>query len=232
MGTRQARHQAPRARAVLGYVGWVPVACTIAMIMTLSLAGITWVNSPYWGRNAQAQTRDVGTVPGTGPVPPQSAGGPLARAASVAPNRIEIPKLSESAPITPVGTTPNGELDVPLNPKVVGWWHNGAEPGATTGTAILAGHVNYAGVSGSMAHIGKLSPGDVVYVFGTHNADHKTKVRFRVTGVRTYHKTALPYKQIFDQHSVGRIAIVTCGGPFDASTGSYLDNIVVFAVPA
>jgi hypothetical protein len=24
---------------------------------------------------------------------------------------------------------------------------------------------------------------------------------------------------------------VTCGGPFDASTGNYLDNIVVFAVP-
>ena len=52
-----------------------------------------------------------------------------------------------------------------------------------------------------------------------------------VTGVRTYHKTPLPYPQIFDQHSGGRIAIVTCGGPFDASTGNYLDNIVVFAVP-
>jgi hypothetical protein len=41
----------------------------------------------------------------------------------------------------------------------------------------------------------------------------------------------LPYKQIFDQSSVGRLAIVTCGGPFDASTGNYLDNIVAYAVP-
>ena len=58
------------------------------------------------------------------------------------------------------------------------------------------------------------------------------EVRFKITGVRTYRKTRLPYKEIFDQKSVGRIAIVTCGGPFDASTGNYLDNIVAFAVPA
>ena len=50
--------------------------------------------------------------------------------------------------------------------------------------------------------------------------------------MRTYHKTTLPYKQIFDQKSVGRLAIVTCGGAFDARTGNYLDNIVAFAVPA
>jgi hypothetical protein len=29
----------------------------------------------------------------------------------------------------------------------------------------------------------------------------------------------------------GRLVLVTCGGPFDASTGNYLDNIVAFAVP-
>jgi hypothetical protein len=55
---------------------------------------------------------------------------------------------------------------------------------------------------------------------------------FRITGVRTYEKSSLPYKKIFDQHAPGRLAIVTCGGPFDASTGNYEDNIVAYAVPA
>ena len=128
--------------------------------------------------------------------------------------------------------TADRELEVPPNPKVVGWWSPGAKPGASVGTAILAGHINYAGVQGAMAEIGRLDPGDEVDVYGTHNADAKHLVRFTVTGVRTYHKTHLPYAQIFNQKSVGRIAIVTCGGPFDASTGNYLDNIVVFAVPA
>jgi sortase (surface protein transpeptidase) len=129
-----------------------------------------------------------------------------------------------------VSTTPNGELDVPPNPKVVGWWSPGAKPGARTGTAILAGHINYAGVAGTLAKIGSLKPGDQVYVFGKDKGK-KTEIKFRITGVRTYHKTRLPYKEIFDQKSIGRIAIVTCGGPFDASTGNYLDNIVAFGVP-
>jgi len=220
-----------RVLAVLQYTGWVPVACMIAALMTIALAGITWVTSPYWGNNPQAKARNVGVIPTTASSP--AATTPVARPVAdvVSPNRIVIPKLKASAPIVKVGTTPDHELEVPLNPKVVGWWSPGAKPGAAVGTAILAGHINYAGVQGAMAEIGRLNPGDEVDVYGTQNADAKHLVRFTVTGVRTYHKTHLPYKQIFDQKSVGRIAIVTCGGPFDASTGNYLDNIVVFAVP-
>jgi sortase (surface protein transpeptidase) len=216
-----------RALAVLEHTGWVPFACAIAAMMMIAVAGITWITSPYWGdNNAQAKARNVGAIP-TAPAAAQ----PSAVANIVSPNRIEIPKINAEAPIVPVGTTPDGELDVPLNPKTVGWWQYGAKPGATKGTAILAGHINYKGVTGAMAAIGKLNPGDAVYVFGKQNADAQHEVRFRVTGVRTYHKSHLPYKQLFDQNSVGRIVIVTCGGPFDASTGNYLDNIVVFAVP-
>jgi hypothetical protein len=212
-----------RVFAVLDHTGWVPIACLIATLVTIALSGMSWVTAPSWGQNAQAPRVSKGIVPNH------------VRAAAVAdivsPNRIEIPKIHASAPIVPVGTTPDGELDVPLDPSVVGWWQYGAKPGATIGTAILAGHINYAGVTGEMAEIGRLDPGDQVLVFGQQNAQRRHEVQFTVTGVRTYHKTHLPYKKIFDQNSTGRIAIVTCGGPFDASTGNYLDNIVVFAVP-
>jgi hypothetical protein len=215
-----------RSLAVLDHTGWVPFACLLAAMMTIALAGITWIGSPGFGNrgtNAQAPVTNKGAVPTTI--------APSAVANIVAPNRIVIPKIHANAPIVSVGTTADRELEIPLNPQVVGWWRYGAKPGATVGTAILAGHINYAGVTGSMAAIGKLDPGDQVYVFGKQNADNRHEVRFRVTGVRTYHKTHLPFQQIFDQKSVGRIVIVTCGGPFDASTGNYLDNIVVFAVP-
>jgi hypothetical protein len=221
--TSRAMRVNSRVLRALDYTGWVPFACAIASIMTIALAGITWVTSPYWGHNPQARARNVGVVP--------TLSAPSAVADIVSPNRIEIPKIHANAPIVRVGTTPDGELEIPLNPHTVGWWQYGAKPGATVGTAILAGHINYAGVTGSMAEIGTLNPGDEVYVFGKQNANDKHEVRFRVTGVRTYHKTHLPYQEIFDQKSVGRIVIVTCGGPFDATTGSYLDNIVVFAVP-
>jgi hypothetical protein len=223
---RRAETADARILAVLEHTGWVPVACLIAAMVLVALAGLTWVTSPYWGHNPQARARNVGVIP-TAPAPRTR---PVAEI--ISPNRIEIPKLKANAPIVKVGTTPDGELEVPLDPKKVGWWQYGAKPGAKVGTAILAGHINYAGVTGSMAEIGNLDPGDEVDIYGTQNAGGRHEVRFTVTGVRTYHKTALPYGQIFDQKSVGRIAIVTCGGPFDASTGNYLDNIVVFAVPA
>ena len=76
-----------------------------------------------------------------------------------------------------------------------------------------------------------LRPGDPLEVYGVHRG-RRRKIDYTVTGVRAYHKTNLPYRQIFDQHSVGRLAIITCGGPFDASTGNYLDNILTYAVPS
>lgn len=208
------------SRVVLDRVGWVPIACLIGLVSLLAVANLTWITSPYYGKNDhQVHAINVGEVPVDGAV----------FAALLSPNRIEIPKLKARAPIIKVSTTPDGQLDVPVDPKVVGWWSPGAKPGAKKGTAILAGHINYSGVTGSLADIGKLKPDDEVDVFGIRHG-RKTEILFRITGVRTYHKIRLPYKEIFDQQSIGRLAIVTCGGPFDASTGNYLDNIVAFAV--
>lgn len=45
-----------------------------------------------------------------------------------------------------------------------------ARPGARTGTSVITGHVNDAGVDGALGHIGTLSSGDKVDVFGKDNA--------------------------------------------------------------
>lgn len=206
--------------------GWVPFALVVAAIVAFAGAGIVWVTSPYWGKKViTAAPRNVGVIP----VVAQSTVPP---AAFVSPYRIEIPKLGATAPIVDVGVLGGGELDVPLNPKIVGWWKDGAKPGAAKGTAILDGHINYSGVEGVLATIGTLNPGDQVYIYGFSAAKKKTRLAFTITGVRTYNKHNLPYKQIFDQTSTSRLALVTCGGPFDASSGNYEDNIVAFAVPA
>lgn len=223
METRSVPSRIAPSRTLVERVGWVPLACVIGVICVVAAANLTWITSPYYGKNddqtSQARAVNVGKVPVTGKV----------FAALLSPNRIEIPKLKARAPIVKVSTTSDGELEIPVNPKVVGWWSPGAKPGAKKGTAILAGHINYSGVTGTLADIGTLKPNDEVDVFGVRHGK-KTEIMFKVTGVRTYHKTRLPYKEIFDQQSIGRLAIVTCGGPFDASTGNYLDNIVAFAV--
>jgi hypothetical protein len=197
----------------------LPVVLTVLAIVLAAAAGVSYVISPDWlGRDGP--TADVGAVP--------TAGGTLV--GFVAPRRIVIPRLHASAPIVSVGTN-HRELTIPVSPKVVGWWSGGAKPGQRTGTALLAGHINYAGTSGVLARIATLRPDDRVYVTGSRHG-RLVRLRFRITGVRTYPKSALPYRQIFDQHSAGRLAIVTCGGPFDARTGNYRDNVVAFAVPS
>lgn len=211
----------PRPKRSKRLIRAVPFVCILLAIVLGATAGIVYVLGPSWGHdNAEAAARNVGRVP--------TLHGKLVD--YVSPNMIDIPKLSARAPIVPVGTR-DRELDIPLNPKIVGWWNGGARPGENRGTAILAGHINYSGVTGVLSRIGTLDPGDTLFVTGMHK-HQKVRLKFRVTGVRTYRKTTLPYQQIFDQHSIGRLAIVTCGGPFDASTGNYEDNIVAYAVPA
>lgn len=212
--------------SLLEHLGWVPFACVIGAVLIVSVAGLTWNISPYYGRNDGPAHAGRNTGADVGEIP--LSGGKYS--INLAPDRIEIPKLRAVAPIVDVATSSDGELEIPRNPKVVGWWKPGARPGDRVGTAIFAGHINYAGVTGTLSSIGKLRPGDRVDVYGK-NARQRKMIEFEVTGVRTYHKTALPFRQIFDQQSVGRMALVTCGGPFDASTGNYLDNIVVFAIP-
>lgn len=200
-------------------LGWLPVVFGATAIVLAAAAGIAYIYAPGWFGRSTAES-NVGVVPTVAAKP-----APVI----TSPRMISIPAISAKAPIVPV-TTEHRELQIPLNPKVAGWWNGGAKPGAAKGTAIIAGHINYRGVTGEFATIGKLKPGNKVYVSG-FRAKKAVKVRFKVTGVRTYEKKALPYQQIFNQRSIGRLAIVTCGGPFDASTGNYEDNIVVFAVP-
>ncbi|MDT4936892.1 MAG: hypothetical protein QOG80_563 [Pseudonocardiales bacterium] len=223
--TRGAARAGRRGGVLAGRITFI---CIVGAIVLIAAAGVTWVLTPGWGGGHKGSTtysqRNIGDIPTIAP-------GSALAAMTISPNRIEIPRLGAVAPIITVQTTPDRELGVPLDPKIVGWWNGGAKPGAKTGTAILDGHINFSGVKGVLADIGTLNPGDRVYVYGLHNG-RKTKVSFTITGVRTYDKAALPYQQIFDQKSIGRLAIVTCGGPFDASTGNYRDNIVAFAVPA
>jgi LPXTG-site transpeptidase (sortase) family protein len=196
---------------------WLPTALMTVAVLLAASGAISYVFAPSWFGRGTGEP-DVGAVP--------TVQGRLVN--YIWPNEIQIPKLHAKAPIEQV-TTENRELQIPLNPKIVGWWNGGAKPGARTGTAVIAGHINYSGVTGVMSQIGTLKPGDKVYVSGTRDKQRKT-LAFRITAVRTYEKKAFPYQQIFDQHSVGRLALVTCGGPFDASTGNYLDNIVAYAV--
>lgn len=172
----------------------------------------------------------IGTVPTGEPAKVAPAKARSVAVAPLVPTRVRIPRLAVDSTVIRVVVDKAGALGVPRDPHVVGWWADGATPGARTGTAILDGHVNYAGVEGSLAHLDRLRPGDVVILDGTARG-RPARQRFVVTGTRTYAKHALPASEVFNQGGIGRLVLVTCGGVFDRSTGNYADNILTYAVP-
>lgn len=144
------------------------------------------------------------------------------------PARLRIPAIGVNAPVVPVGVAADGTLGIPAGPAVVGWWAGGSSPGRTSGATVLVGHVDSAARGpGALFRLQQLRPGSVVTV----TAGGRTW-RYVVRAVRAYDKARLPAAAVFGQQVTPRLVIITCGGPFDAATGHYLDNIVVYAVPA
>jgi hypothetical protein len=154
-----------------------------------------------------------------------------------------IPALGVAAPLVAVGASgPPGaaSLTVPSNIGEVGWWDGTVtdrtktvqepvpRPGQS-GVAIIAGHVDSeAAGPGALYDLQYLRVGDTVQVVGSDGHDSAWTVS---TTPETNPKTALP-ASLFVTTGRPRLALVTCGGPFDSATGHYVDNLIVWAVPS
>jgi LPXTG-site transpeptidase (sortase) family protein len=144
------------------------------------------------------------------------------------PSRVKLARVGVDAPVSAIGIdVKSGALGIPQNIRRVGWWRDGAEPGAPNGTVLLAGHVDSATEgAGAFYALKSARRGDVV----TLQAGGKT-LRYRVTTTRRVAKAALP-SSVYTRTGAAKLVLVTCGGPFDARAGHYRDNIIVTATPA
>ncbi|MHB2024319.1 MAG: class F sortase [Mycobacteriales bacterium] len=152
---------------------------------------------------------------------------PVARV-SAPPIGLRYPRLFIQASVVPVGLAGGAALAIPNSPQVVGWYREGAAPGSAAGTTILAGHVDSARLGeGALFRLSLARVGDSLWI----RTPFQT-LGYRVFAVAEYPKGRLPARSLFSQTvSPPRLAIVTCGGPFDKNSGHYLDNIVVLAAP-
>ncbi|HMN98291.1 MAG TPA: sortase [Miltoncostaeaceae bacterium] len=144
------------------------------------------------------------------------------------PTRLRVPDLSVDAPVNAVGINlRKGELAVPADISRTGWWRDGASPGDAAGSILVGGHVDSARSGpGAFVRLDEARAGMRVQVV---SADGRTRA-YRVVSVRQMPKDRLP-TDIWSLEGRNRLSLVTCGGRFDRSTGHYLDNIVVVAVP-
>jgi len=141
-----------------------------------------------------------------------------------APERLEVPALAIDAPIVPIGA-PGGVLTPPSDPLTLGWWADGAKPGAQLGSALVTGHTVSAG-GGAMDDLEQLENGDRVWM-GTDRGRIGYDVRTVV--ILGKGELAEQAQQLFDQEVRGRLVLITCE---DWNGVEYLSNVVVTATPS
>lgn len=143
------------------------------------------------------------------------------------PISVTIPKAK--APIDPVTTIQNGELQLPGTAQIIAWWAGGAAPGEKTGVISLAGHVNTrTEKSGVFTRLAQLKPGDKVHL-KTYGGKLYSYVVTKPP--KQYDKSGLP-AELFDPNAKHQLALITCSGKWNPKTRAYPKNLIVWAVPA
>ena len=142
------------------------------------------------------------------------------------PSRLSLPSIDVDAEVVPVSAS-DRVLEVPDDPRVVGWWSAGAQPGDDEGSVVLDVHLDTVEHGfGPFTAVHHLEPGDPAQIEGADGRDHD----YTVVDVVTYEKTVLPYAELFDQDGPAKAVLVTCGGEFDPVQG-WDSNVVVVMEP-
>lgn len=166
-------------------------------------------------------------------LPPLSGGptGPAHASLSASPQvappvRVRVPAIGVDSALQPLHRLANGELEPPAQWAVAGWYADGVRPG-DVGPALIAGHVDSVSGPAVFYRLRDLRPGDRVDVL---RADGST-AHFVVTSTARYLKRKFPTAAVYGPTAIPVLRLVTCTGDFDVSQRSYVDNLVVTAVP-
>ncbi|MHA6792035.1 class F sortase [Pseudonocardia bannensis] len=178
------------------------------------------------------------TAPSPAPVTPSVPVTPIPSPTLAAAPERPLPALPKARPVAvsvrsigmrtdrliDLGLTRTGEMEVPEDAVTAGWFELGPTPGEV-GPAVIAAHVDYAGVPGLFTRLHDVRPGDDISVT---RADGRTAT-FTAYRVDRFAKSRFPTQQVYGNTESPELRLITCGGAFDRASGNYLDNVVVFA---
>ena len=143
------------------------------------------------------------------------------------PVRLRVPSAGIDTALAGIGRDGTGALVPPADDGLAGWYREGPAPGLL-GPAVLTGHVDGPGGPAVFFGLRRVAVGDPVLV---ERADGTTAA-FTVTRVERYPKSGFPSAEVYGPTPGAELRLITCGGAFDRARGSYVDNVVVYAVLA
>ncbi|WP_262284702.1 class F sortase [Micromonospora sp. MA102] len=143
------------------------------------------------------------------------------------PTTISIPRIGVHAEIMTLGLNPDGTVQVPPLEQAMkaGWYSPGPSPGEA-GNSVIVGHVDSAKLGPAVFfNLGALRMGDTISIA----REDGSAATFTVTEVKSYPKAAFPTELVYGPSDKPGLRVVTCGGTFDESSRSYVDNVIAFA---
>ncbi len=189
----------------------------LVMVIVSAVGGVTLTaavdDSPRAPQRAGVVASSVGT-PGGG-----TTHSTLGRSIPV---QLDIPAIGVHTALLSLGLQSDGSLAVPpLDSRNAGWYSNSPTPGEV-GPAVVLGHVDSARTGpGVFYDLRTLLPGDAVRVT---RADG-TVAAFRVDKVARFPKAMFPTAAVYGNIDHPGLRLITCGGAFDRSAHSYVDNV-------
>jgi LPXTG-site transpeptidase (sortase) family protein len=200
------------------------VSLTVGAVLVVTVAGCGGTAEPSAGAGPAAPTAaatrtkvaadDFKSVRTYGKVSP--------------PSRIRIPAIDlVTPPLEELGRVPaDKSIALPARPERAGWFKDGPRPGQP-GPAVVIGHVDMDHGPAVFFRLREMQPGEAVYV---DRADG-TNQKFVVTKVRQVAKSDFPTQDVYAPDLQASLRLITCGGQFDYTAHSYIDNVIVFASP-
>ncbi|MEU8076050.1 class F sortase [Catellatospora citrea] len=140
------------------------------------------------------------------------------------PDRVRVRSIGVDSALETLTVDEAGALRPPEMFAVAGWYAEGPTPG-DIGPAVIAGHVDSKAGPAVFFRLHEVRPGDSIEV-----RRDGTWIRFRVVEIGRYRKNRFPTEQVYGPTPGPELRLVTCGGVFDQTRRTYLDNVVVYAV--
>ena len=142
----------------------------------------------------------------------------------VFPVRVLIPEIGVDADIIDLGLNEDGTLEVPKDFEKTGWYTGRSVPG-DVGPGVVVGHIDSTTGPAVFYRLRDLEVGHTIEI---HRSDGMIAL-FRVSGTELVLKDEFPTEQVYGSTVEPTLRLITCGGSFDRSVGSYKGNLIVYA---
>ena len=145
-------------------------------------------------------------------------------AIDVLPAFVRVRSIGVTSPLVQLGLELDGSLEVPVDFATAGWYSGGPVPGAN-GPSVIAGHIDSYTGPAIFSKLSQITPDDIIDVTRTDGL----RVTFSVERIDQYPKAYFPTDLVYGPTDTPELRLITCGGVFNKKTGSYQDNVVVYA---